>query len=164
MEPSPTPRLFALIIGINNYDHVRSLRGAVADALSVQDYLKNNLKVPAQQIHMLLSESASRAAIIEAFKNLREDKRIQEGDPIFIYYAGHGSELPVPGSKAGSRRRVLVPQDYCATPEKNIPPIPYHTIEVLIAQIAERKGDNIVSRPIFNFAREYSPSYADPRL
>jgi hypothetical protein len=147
-EPSPKPRLFALIIGINYYDNAQSLRGAVPDALSFKEYLEKRLGVPTQQIHTLLNKSASRTAIIEAFQNLRDDERIQKGDPIFIYYAGHGSELPSQ-SEVGSKVQVLVPQDYCAKPEKKIPAIPDRTIAVLIAQIAEKKGDNIVKSSHF---------------
>jgi hypothetical protein len=145
MEPCPRPRLFALIIGINSYNEVGPLHGAVPDALSVKDYLENSLKVPTHQIHMLLDKSASRSAIIEAFKSFRGDRRIQEGDPIFIYFAGHGGELLLPESEVGSKIQLLVPQDCCATPEKKIPAIPDRTIGSLIAQIAEKKGDNIVS-------------------
>jgi hypothetical protein len=152
LEPSSKPRLFALIIAINFYDNVRDLRGAVPDALSVKDYLENSLKVPSGQIHTLLNKSASRSAIIDALFSLRDDERIEKGDPIFIYYAGHGSELPAPESE-GSRLQVLVPWDYCPTPEKYVGPIFDRTIGALIAEIAEKKGDNIVRRiSFFEFA------------
>ena len=144
LATSPSSRLFALIIGINFYDNVRSLRGAVTDALSIQDYLENSLKVPRGQILTLLNKSASRAAIIEAFLSLRDDGRIEQGDPIFIYYAGHGSQISSPEGETGSKLQVLVPQDYCAGREKNVAAIPDRTIGALIAQIAEKKGDNIV--------------------
>jgi hypothetical protein len=144
--------LFALIIGINYYDNVRSLRGAAADALSVKGYLEDTLRVPSGQIHTLLNKEASRAAIINAFLSLRDDERIEEGDPIFIYYAGHGSEIASPEGEVGNRLRVLVPQDYCERREKYVPAIPDRTIGALIAQIAAKKGDNIV-RLIFEFSR-----------
>ena len=144
--------MFALIIGINFYDSVRSLRGAVGDALLVKKYLEDNLKVPSGQIHTLLNKEASRTAIIKAFISLRDDGRIVEGDPIFIYYAGHGSEIASPEGEVGSKQQVLLPRDYCVTDEKHVSPIPDRTIGALIAQIAEKKGDNIV-RLIFEFAR-----------
>ena len=136
--------MFALIIGINYYQNVRSLRGAARDALSFKEYLENSLEVPSGQIHILLNKAASRAAIINAFYNLRDDGRIEEGDPIFIFYAGHGSEISSPEGEAGSKLQVLVPQDYCERTEKYVPTIPDRTIGALIAQIAEKKGDNIV--------------------
>ena len=144
--------MFALIIGINYYDSVRSLRGATGDALAVKKYLEDSLKVPSGQIHTLLNKEASRTAIIKAFFDLRDDGRIAEGDPIFIYFAGHGSEIAAPEGEVGSKLQVLLPQDYCVTDEKYVPAIPDHTIGALIAEIAEKKGDNIV-RLIFEFAR-----------
>ena len=152
IESSPQPKLFALIIGINYYDNVRSLRGAVPDALSVKRYLEDSLKVPSGQIHTLLGESASRAAIINAFLSFRDDGRIEEGDPILIYYAGHGSQIASPEGEVGSKLQVLLPQDYCARREKYVPVITDRTIGALIAQIAQKKGDNIV-RLIFEFSR-----------
>ena len=152
IEPSPKPRLFALIIGINYYDNVRSLRGAMGDALLVKKYLEDSLKVPSGQIHTLLNKEASRAAIIEAFFNLRDDGRIVEGDPIFIYFAGHGSEIASPEGDVGSKLQALLPQDYCVKDEKYVPAISDRTIGALIVQIAQKKGDNIV-RLIFEFSR-----------
>jgi hypothetical protein len=152
MERSPKPRLFALIIGINYYDNIRSLRGAAGDALSVKKYLEDSLKVPSGQIHTLLNKDASRTAIIKAFSSLRDDGRIVEGDPIFIYYAGHGSEVASPEGGVGNKLQVLLPQDYSVKREKYVPAIPDRTIGALISQIAEKKGDNIV-RLIFEFAR-----------
>jgi Caspase domain len=149
IESSPKPRLFALIIGINYYDNLWSLRGAAADALAVKSYLENSLRVPSGQIHMLLNKSASRAAIIRAFFNLRDDGRIEEGDPILIYYTGHGGQIASPEGEVGSKLQALLPQDYC---ERLVPPILNRTIGALIAQIAEKKGDNIVSL-IFEFSR-----------
>jgi len=138
------PSLFALLIGINDYAHVRSLRGAVPDVLWVKEYLESYLRVPEDQIQSLLNKSASRAAIIEAFIQLQDDKRIKEGDPILIYFAGHGSELSGPESGPGKRTQAIVPQDYCEEYGKQVPAIPDHTIGALVAKIAEKKGDNIV--------------------
>ena len=107
------------------------------DIHSVNNYLEGYLKVPQDQIQMLLDESASRRAIIDAFEQLQNDERIKEGDPIFIYFAGHGSEIS-PGMQA------IVPQDYCESPGKKVPAIPDRTIGALIAKIADNKGDNIV--------------------
>ncbi|KAF8961631.1 caspase domain-containing protein [Flammula alnicola] len=140
---SPKPRLFALIIGINFYANVGSLRGALADALSFKEYLESHLNVPADQIHTLINKSASRSAIIEAFIRLKNDTRIEKGDPIFIYYAGHGSEITAPPGASESKIQVLIPEDYSAKPGQEVPPIPDRTIGALLTQIAEMKGDNI---------------------
>jgi hypothetical protein len=140
----PKPRLFALLIGINLYDHVRPLHGAVPDIISVKNYLEGYLNVPRDQIQILLDKSASRRAIINAFKRLEEDERIKAGDPILVYFAGHGCEIPTSESGLGERMQAIVPQDYCGSPGKEVPAIPDRTIGALIAKIADKKGDNIV--------------------
>jgi hypothetical protein len=113
----------------------------VPDILSVENYLKGYLRVPQDQIQTLLDESASRRAIIDAFKRLQDDERIKSGDPILIYFAGHGSEFSTPES---GLMQAIVPQDYCKNPGKEVPAIPDRTIGALIAEIADKKGDNIV--------------------
>jgi len=86
-------------------------------------------------------------------KSLRVDARIQ-GVPIVIDYAGHEGEILAPESELRSKVQVLV-LDYCETPEKNVPAIPDRTIRLLIAQIVEKKGDNICQVvPLFEFVRE----------
>ncbi|KDR74095.1 hypothetical protein GALMADRAFT_250859 [Galerina marginata CBS 339.88] len=140
---SPKPRLFALLIGINFYANVRSLRCAVSDALNFKEYLENYLEVPTSQIRTLLNNSASRSAIIEALTGLERDPRIQKGDPIFIFYAGHGSEISGPAGDPGAKIQALVPQDYCVNPGQEVPGIPDRTVGVLLSRIAETKGDNI---------------------
>ncbi|CCM00515.1 uncharacterized protein FIBRA_02549 [Fibroporia radiculosa] len=140
------PRLFALVIGINNYAAVSKLRGAVLDADAVKDYLEKYLNVPGDQIRNLRDKEATRSAIIQAFRDIRNDARIKSGDPILIYFAGHGSELPPPpGWEAdglGSKIQFIVPQDY--SPRVNeVQGIPDRTVGALIEEIAREKGDNI---------------------
>ncbi len=92
---------------------------------------------------MLLNQSASRSSILGAFVRLRDDPGIKRGDPILIYYAGHGGEVTFESKK--DSMKALVPQDYSDDSVHTIYPIPYSTIETLLAQIATEKGSNIVS-------------------
>ena len=110
------------------------------DIISVKNYLEGYLKVPRDQIRILLDKAASRRAIIDEFKRLQDDERIKVGDPILIYFAGHGSEI----QSGEGKMQAIVPQDYCGSLGKEVPAIPDRTIGALIAQIAEKKGDNIV--------------------
>jgi Caspase domain len=147
--------LFALIIGINNYqskDFTR-LRGAVPDGKEFQDFLIKRFRVPAHQICTLFNEQATRSAIIQAFKDLSKDHRIKEGDPIFIFYAGHGGQkVPHPDWKEPNEKiEVIIPYD-CTDDSDNqtpatgfVPSIPDITIAALINEIAREKGNNIVS-------------------
>jgi hypothetical protein len=92
---SQIPRLFALIIGINEYqNNYRTLRGAVPDGKAFKRYLMKRLCVPENHILSLFDHDATRTKIIEGFRKLRDNKDIKEGDPIFIFYAGHGSQKP----------------------------------------------------------------------
>ena len=152
-------RLFALIIGINQYqwkEDFSSLRGAVPDGKAFRDYLVKRLRVPEDQIRTLFNEQATRSAIIQAFKDLSVNHRITRGDPIFIFYAGHGSQKPPhrDWNEPNPKIEVIIPHD-CTTDKTpvpgNVPPIPDRTIGGLIDEIAKEKGDNIVggfNRPL----------------
>ncbi|KAF8970602.1 hypothetical protein BDZ97DRAFT_1790076 [Flammula alnicola] len=145
------PGLFALIVGINSYKskEFSDLCGAVPDARLLEDYLKTDLKVPSNQICVLLDQAASCKAIIEAFIALKNDERIKKGAPILIFFAGHGSELQPSDDWAsrglGITMQMLVPQDYCSKSLEStpVPGIPDRTIAALLQGIAEKKGDNI---------------------
>ena len=134
------PRLFALIIGINDYVKGTKLRGACADAMAMEEYVKTVLHVPDNRIIVLLDQAASRNAIIKAFLGLKDNAEIQRDDAILIFYAGHGAEI-LDGAE-GRKIQSIVPRD-CN--EVDVHPIPDKTIGNLLAQIHEAKGDNIVS-------------------
>ncbi|KIM41797.1 hypothetical protein M413DRAFT_27370 [Hebeloma cylindrosporum] len=103
------------------------------------------LQVPRDQVSLITDEAASRAGIISALDAIRSDDRIQQGDPIFIYYAGHGSSVPPPANwecgGPGRNIQVLVPQDF--NPEHGIHGIQDYFLGWSIHMIAEEKGDNI---------------------
>jgi hypothetical protein len=148
-EPS---RLFALIIGINKYKFVErpflNLKGAVPDANLVQSYLQKHLGVPNSQIRNLRDSDATRDAILHEINALTTDDRIQRGDPILIFFAGHGSTAPTPKAwEIGGRTiQLLLPHDYLCENEKGqkIHGIPDRTMYVLLERLASEKGDNIV--------------------
>ena len=152
--PRPQPRLFALIIGINNYQSgdYPHLRGAVPDGKAFQVYLIERLGVPKNHISTLFDEQATRSAIIQAFRELSKDNRINEGDPIFIFYSGHGSqEFPHPDWELEETKtmiEVIIPydctSDWRTSSPGTVQPIPDLTIGALIDEIARTKGDNIV--------------------
>ncbi|KAH7923100.1 hypothetical protein BV22DRAFT_1130887 [Leucogyrophana mollusca] len=144
-----TPSLFALIIGINKYksDGVPDLRGAIADADMVKDYLEKELCVPSTQIRNLRNSEGTRARILDEINAFVNDKRIQKGDPILIFYAGHGAESPSPPRwlTSSSKTHHLVPYDYACEDEKGgtVPGIPDRTLGALLTCLAAETGDNI---------------------
>ena len=80
-------------------------------------------------------------------RDLKNNTTIHRGNPILIFYAGHGSTVDAPtGWEAGGAEiQILVTHDTLCDPDGNIiVGIPDRTIGVLLEQIAQEKGDNIV--------------------
>ncbi|KAF8607147.1 hypothetical protein BDV93DRAFT_467797 [Ceratobasidium sp. AG-I] len=143
-------KLFALIIGINRYLKIDHLTGAVADADAVSCFLTTDLKVPSSHIINLRDDLASREAIVQALRSFKGDPRIQRGDPILIYYAGHGGSKKTPdewkAQCAADRMQVIFPFDYNTTIPNSrevVNCIPDRTIVGLLNELAIAKGDNI---------------------
>ncbi|KAG9084072.1 hypothetical protein FRC06_004248, partial [Ceratobasidium sp. 370] len=164
------PQLFALIIGIDEYAAVQpQLKGAVADAKSMSTYIRERLHVPKGHIAELHNKSATREAIIQAFQDLRDDslrdERIETGDAILIFYAGHGCEIDPPADweSDGQKIQGIVPYD-AKLSDKNGPAvnvIPDRTIGALLSDISEKKGNNITV--IFDCCHSASGTRGDVR-
>lgn len=99
----------------------------------------DDLQVSEEQITCLLGAQALRSSIIQAFQDLATNENINNGDPIVIYFAGHGTEISY---MDGSTFQAIIPHDYC---EGSIYVIPDHVLGRLIEEIAKVKGNNIVS-------------------
>jgi hypothetical protein len=141
-----------LIIAVDDYVEtavIYRLLGAVNDAKAIHDYVRSVLGVPASQIKTLYDTEASRDGILRALRALADDDKIKKGDPILIYFAGHGATEPTPaGWKIEDPRvQMIVPQNY----GKNAHGIRDRTIARLIDRISEKKGDNIVCSISFSF-------------
>ena len=124
----------------------------------MRDYLHKDLGVPRSQIKNLRNSEATRSAIIEGIKAFSLNDEIKEGDPILIYFAGHGGSADTPkGWEIGSTGKIelLIPYDHSSPLEDGNPKhgIPDRTLGALLSQLAIEKGDNIV-RQTFIF-REY---------
>ncbi|RXW15391.1 hypothetical protein EST38_g10463 [Candolleomyces aberdarensis] len=142
--------MHALIIGIDDYlenTGIDKLRGAVADADRIRNWLIDDFQVSPFQIRDLRNEKATRGAIIQALVDLSINPRIQHDDPILIYYAGYGSEALAPKRwRWGSPRiQMIVPWDYKHPDghDRVVWGIPDRTLGVLLDQMAKRKGNNI---------------------
>ncbi|WP_092783862.1 caspase family protein [Rhodospira trueperi] len=95
----------ALIVGIDAYEHITPLDGAVNDARSIQDSLS---ALGVKDITVLLNADASRDAIMAAWADLID--RSAPDDLLFITYAGHGSQLPErrPGTEEDGKDEVFL--------------------------------------------------------
>ncbi|KAF8056952.1 caspase domain-containing protein, partial [Lyophyllum atratum] len=148
------PKIFALIIGINTYasQEFGDLTAAVGDADKFEDFLRDKLNVPDENITNLREGEATRAKIIEAFVALRDNPRIiKDQAAIVIYFAGHGACVPKPSGwadwiTASGEIEVMCPTDMgvqASDKEEPVPGIPDRTISVLLNHISELKGNNI---------------------
>ncbi|KAK0462864.1 caspase domain-containing protein [Desarmillaria tabescens] len=165
--PIPAPSLFALIIGIDKYSDpgVHNLSGAVADADHVEKFLIEVVRVKPGNIKNLRDEQATRHVIVEEIHRMANDVRIKKEDPILIFFAGHGAF----GKAESSSEKIsmLVPYGFkVASTEEEGQGVLDITLGRLLANLAEKKGDNITV--IFDCCHsgsgtrtdEYDPTYA----
>ncbi|GAA4471028.1 hypothetical protein GCM10023189_60800 [Nibrella saemangeumensis] len=82
-------RLFALLIGICQYQRVRPLRGPVADTLAVADYLKT-LPDFDPRLCVLTDEKATKEAVVQAFRTFLS--QAEASDTVLVYFSGHGAQ------------------------------------------------------------------------
>ncbi|PBK88324.1 hypothetical protein ARMGADRAFT_899019, partial [Armillaria gallica] len=94
-------RIWAVLIGIDGYP-TYPLCGCVDDTLAMGDYLTKDLGVPRERIQCLLAPTShrnvytnigypTRANILCLLHSLATNPAIRCGDPIIIYFAGHGT-------------------------------------------------------------------------
>lgn len=151
---SSASRLFALVIGINDYEHATpsylcKLSGAVSDADDVVKFLKApSMSVPDSRIRNLRDRQATRANIIESICALSTCEDIEENDPILIFYAGHGGVATSPPgwSSSNGKIQMLLPCDFLprTTNTEIGQGIPDITFSILLNNLAQEKGNNIV--------------------
>ncbi len=83
----PTKR--ALLIGIDEYAHLKALRGCTNDARAMDELLRTGFGFT--HTTLLLDADATRAGMVGAFEQLIEETA--SGDIVVVYFAGHGSQL-----------------------------------------------------------------------
>jgi formylglycine-generating enzyme required for sulfatase activity len=79
---------WALIIGIDKYQHAPKLESAVKDAKGVRDVLRERYGFQKDRIIELFNEQATGPKIQNALYRL--GRQAGKDDSVFIYYAGHG--------------------------------------------------------------------------
>lgn len=80
---------WALIIGINKYQHVSQLHYARNDAESMAQILIEDFGFPAENVTVLTDEDATRSKIMEAYLKFAQNET-EPDDKILFYFAGHG--------------------------------------------------------------------------
>jgi peptidoglycan/xylan/chitin deacetylase (PgdA/CDA1 family)/tetratricopeptide (TPR) repeat protein len=94
--PGETKRYYreswALIVGINDYQHWPKLRYAVNDANAISEALVSKFNFKRENIRMLLNGDATRERILATLGDeFTDGKKIQRDDRVFVFFAGHGA-------------------------------------------------------------------------
>ncbi|MDP7028009.1 MAG: caspase family protein [Candidatus Marinimicrobia bacterium] len=97
---------WAVLIGINEYENIRSLRFAVQDAKEIRNLLITEFGFPKENVRILIDKEAT-------LNNIRDDlyeiaSMANEDDRILVYFAGHGETRSV---KSGVEKGYLIPTD-----------------------------------------------------
>ena len=97
---------YALIIGIDKYQNVRSLDYAVKDAEDIQNMLVEEFHFQQDNIVLLKNEEATKTSIIQEFSNITN--KAESNDRVLIFFAGHGETEDLPD---GGEMGYLLPVD-----------------------------------------------------
>ncbi|HHD72913.1 MAG TPA: hypothetical protein ENL02_03265 [Epsilonproteobacteria bacterium] len=79
---------YALLVGINHYQNVQKLGGAVSDAEELGKLLK---KQGVNTIKVLLDEQASKQSILSELSRIAHT--IKKDDTFYMFFSGHGTSL-----------------------------------------------------------------------
>jgi hypothetical protein len=143
----------ALVIGINKYKYaggdLKDLGGCVADALDMYTYLTKTRGMSPDSVIYLHDENATRARILEGIRALR-DSSTPPGDPIIIFWAGHGCHGPAPlgwkTSNPDGKIEILIPHDFDPKAEgEGVSGLLDYQFGRELSELTKEKGDNIVS-------------------
>ncbi|MGF6306251.1 hypothetical protein ABIB82_000329 [Bradyrhizobium sp. i1.8.4] len=109
--------LRALVIGIDDYQHVRKLKGAVADANDIVSSLRT---MGVSDVVELTNAQADRASVLREISSLVE--RTKSNDLIFLSIAGHGTQEPerVKGSEPDGMENVFLLPEFATTPAGSV--------------------------------------------
>jgi hypothetical protein len=113
--------IFAAVIGIDQYQHVPSLRYAQKDAKAFCSYLRNNLGITDDHILELYNQQATASAVRSMLGTKLKQMARKPEDTVFIFYAGHGAPENDPDSRDndGITKYILTheanPQDLYST-------------------------------------------------
>ncbi len=98
IDYDPAVKLWAVVIGVSEYEHLQKLKYTDDDAYRFYGFLKSpeGGSVPSEQVKVLVDEDATRKNILEAMNEMFG--KADQNDIVMMYYSGHGirgSFLPV---------------------------------------------------------------------
>jgi hypothetical protein len=103
--------VWAVVIGINNYQHIRQLKYAVNDAKLFYDYLVKYTHIPKANVTLLSNREATltqiRSTLGTHLKSIAN-----KDDMVIIFFAGHGAtEKDVMSPDGDGLEKYLLPYD-----------------------------------------------------
>src|SRR3954452_6177266 len=106
-----------LVIGIDDYQHVRKLKGAVADAADIVSSLKT---MGGGDVVELTNAQADRASVLREISAMVE--RTRNNDLVFLSIAGHGTQEPerIKGSEPDGMENVFLLPGFETTPTGSV--------------------------------------------
>ena len=119
----------------------------MGDAEKMQAFLlAQNPPIRDERIKLLKDEQATAASVVEALTSLGDEKGIRFGDPILIYYAGHGSNLKKPDGwpSADQYIQCLTPHDARIVGDNIEGVVTDIAFGALLQRLADKKGNSIV--------------------
>ena len=104
-------KIWAVVIGINNYPYIRPLKYAVNDAKAFYQHLVDSTMIPPENILLLLNEDAKLTRLRSTLGTYLKNKAGRE-DMVIIYFAGHGAtEKDVTSPDGDGLEKYLLPYD-----------------------------------------------------
>ena len=103
--------IWAVVIGINEYQNTRNLKYAVNDARAFKDYIKDNVGISDERIFYLENQNATRDNI-QSLLGTKLKRMASKEDTVIIFYAGHGAVETDPSNPDGDGfEKYLLPYD-----------------------------------------------------
>ena len=103
--------IWAIVIGINQYQNTRDLKYAVNDARAFRNYLKEYVGISDERIFYLADQKATKSKI-ESLLGTTIKRKASKDDTVIIFYAGHGAVEPDPSNLDGDGfEKYLLPHD-----------------------------------------------------
>jgi uncharacterized caspase-like protein len=103
--------VWAVVIGINDYPHVRQLKYAVNDARAFYDLLVKTNQIPSANVFLMVNEQAVLKQLRSTLGTRLKNKAGKD-DMVIIYFAGHGAtERDMMSPDGDGLEKYLLPYD-----------------------------------------------------
>ena len=152
----------ALLIGIDEYQHVSSLIGPVNDAKAMKSFITDHIGFDDSDIKMLLDSEATRDNILALIEDWLIDGT-EDGDEVFLFFSGHGFQQPdVNGDEADRLDETLVPVDVAVTKDGTATGmITDDEMAALMSHLSGRRVDVIVDACHSGTSTRFAPVFDD---